>query len=167
MQADRDLEVTDLLERTARQMDLSALQGETGQVHGLGDIGGADRTEQFALFTGLAHDLHRGAGHFLGACLGLGQCHRLDFLQLGTSYFKRSLVLLVGNRRLALRDQKVAAVTGTHLHQVAQVAEIAHLLKQNDFHCCFLLNSYFCAGLLSCNQFMQASINRDARRCKA
>ena len=37
-------------------------------------------------------------------------------------------------RRLALRQQEVAAVAGLHLDAVADVAEVGDLLQQNDFH---------------------------------
>ena len=58
----------------------------------------------------------------------------LVLFEFGATCLERRLVLLVGNHGLAVRDQVVAAEAGAHLHLFTKIAEVAHLLKQNDFH---------------------------------
>ena len=53
MQTDRDFEIAKLLERAVRKMQFSTFDGKTGLRHGLGNIGGADRTKQLAFIASL------------------------------------------------------------------------------------------------------------------
>src|SRR5262249_13208181 len=101
---------------------------------GLGDIRRPDGAEQLAFGSGLRRNdqleiLERGCTLLRGGKVLPG-----SLLELGAAGLEALDVVRRGPRRLALRQQKVAAEAGLHFHAVADVAKVGDLLKKNDFH---------------------------------
>ena len=124
-----DAVLTRLAQSACGQADLGLVQRATRRRHGRGDIAGADRPEQLALFSRVGLDSDRferrqvlraglsGAEHFGRRALEL----RASRLELGH----------VGRRcrhRLALGNQVVATVAGFHRNPVAQASKITDIL---------------------------------------
>ena len=116
--------------RTSLRDELMALRRA-----GLGDVAGADRAEQLAFGAGLGGDrqpkscsasarvLRAAPGRSFAACSS--SARRAS---------KRCDVRRRRQRRLALRQQEIAAVAALHLDAIADVAEVGDFLQQNDFH---------------------------------
>ena len=62
-----------------------------------------------------------------------------------------------GNLGVSLGNQVVVCVTGLHVHDVVGVAQLIHILNQNDFHC---LSSSL---IISCNRLRRAGWRDDGR----
>ncbi len=129
MQGQRHFVRTDGFQRAFRQMNLGFCQRLTGLGHGLGYVHRTHRTEQLAFFAGPAHHGHRGVGNGLGAGLGFRQLGLGGGFQFLAALLELGLVLGIGGGRYALGDQVVTRITGPHLDQIAQVAQVLHLFQ--------------------------------------
>src|SRR5688500_13479047 len=121
-------------DRTVRQAHLRTLDLMTGLLHAVGDIGRTDRAEELALAAGLRRERELEAFELLRARLSAFELGACGLFELGAASFEFRNVFFRGERRLAFRQEEVAAVTGLHLHSIADVAEVGNLLQQNDFH---------------------------------
>ena len=100
----------------------------------LGDVAGADRAEELALGAGLGVDRELEFLQRRRALLGAGQVLVRHALKLGTTRLEAGDVVGGGERGLATGQQEVAAVAGTYLDAIADVAEVGNLLQENDIH---------------------------------
>ena len=105
-----------------------------GLLGAFGDVGGTDRAEQLAFAARLRRQRQLEAFELAGARLRGIELLARGLLDFGATRFELRDVVRGGQRRLALRQQEVAAVAGLHLDAIADVAEVRDLLQQNDFH---------------------------------
>src|SRR5690606_1947023 len=99
-----------------------------------GDVAGGDRAVQFAFGGGVGADRDRhvsqlGLARFGVVQRGLG----LGFV-LGATRFELGQVGGGRRRGLALRDQEVAAVARLDVDLVAELAEVLHVLQEDQLH---------------------------------
>jgi hypothetical protein len=74
------------------------------------------------------------AGQLLALRLRGGQLGGGLLFQFDALGFELGLVGLGGTAGLAVGDQEVARVAVTHLHDLAQVAQVHDFLEQDDLH---------------------------------
>src|SRR5215469_13846217 len=123
-------------QRSVRQAHFAALDIEAGTRQVLGDVAGTDRAEQLPFRTRLGVNGELEILHRSRPLLGRGQVLARLVLELGAPRLEARDVLRRGERRLALRQEEIAAETRAHLDAIADVAEVGDLLQQNDFHRC-------------------------------
>src|SRR5438128_2741733 len=102
----------------------------------LNDVVVGDRAEEAPIRTRLLRNLDRQAVELGAALLRLGERLRLRLLELGALRLES---LEVGFSRalcLAVRDEEVAREAVLHLDDVAELAEVRHLLHKDDLHQC-------------------------------
>ena len=104
----------------------------------LGQIGGGNRTEEFALL-GLHGQRQRQVGDGLGERLSVGEDLGVLVSALAEILGEDLLGGCRGSLGVTLRDQVVVRVTGFYVHDVVGVTQIFHIFDQNNFHCLFLL----------------------------
>src|SRR5690606_26030324 len=121
-------------QRAVRQPQLAAGDFVAGGGGGLGNVGGADRAEQLALVASLGADRELEALELRLAGLGALQRIARDLLKLGAALLELLHVVRGGQRRLALGQQEIAGIAGTHLDAIAQVAEVGHFFQKKDVH---------------------------------
>ena len=139
MYLDSDLILTEVAQGTFRETHLGLVHLTAGGGDRVGNIAGTHGSEQLALFTGIGGDRDQpervdlfGAGFGLRERLGRGG------LQLGAARLELGNAALSGGYRLALGAQVIAAESGLHVHLVSQLAQVADIFQQNDFHLTFL-----------------------------
>src|SRR6186713_1200208 len=121
-------------QRAGRQAHFGARQLVSLRRAGLGDVRRADGAEQLAFGTGLRRDLELEVLERSGAALRVLELVTRDLLELGAACLELLHVFRRRQRRLAFRQQEVAAVAGLHLDAVADVSKVCHLGEQNDVH---------------------------------
>src|SRR5690606_27048508 len=135
VELDVHLELAQFPQHAGRQFDLALAHLDAGGADGIGDVAGADGAEQLAFITGVAGEGHGGEGRQLGSAgLGLGLALGGGLFQLRATLLESRDVVGGGEDRLALGNQIVAAITGTHGHLGADATQLAYFFQQNDFH---------------------------------
>src|SRR5262245_38559228 len=121
-------------DRAGWQAYFGALDLVAGFLAGLGDVGGADRSEELAFAAGLRRDaelesFERGRARPGGREVGGGLR-----LELGAPALELGDVLRRREGRLASRQQEVAPESRLDFHAIADVTDVGDLLQQDDFH---------------------------------
>src|SRR5690606_30429291 len=100
----------------------------------LSDITGTDRTEQLAFIARLGSQANRGAIQLLATGLSSSQLLCSLSVQLGTTGFNGGQIVLGRRQCFTLRDQEVTAITGAHINNGTQIAQVFDFLEQNNLH---------------------------------
>ena len=100
----------------------------------LGDVARADRTVELAGFTGLADDHDGLAVEARGDAGGRFAALGIALFDRGALVFEPLAVGFGGAQRLLLRQEEVAGEAVLDGDFVADVADPADALEQNDFH---------------------------------
>ena len=100
--------------------------------------GVGDGAEQTAVDAALAGDRNFSAVELAGEFFGGSDASSLSLFEFSAASFEFGDSLLRGALGVTLGDQEVAAVAVLDLDDVAQIAEMRDLFKQNDLHFSFL-----------------------------
>ena len=136
MQAGRSFVVADGLDGLHADdlaVELDALGGER-----LGQVGGRDGTEEFALL-GLDGQRERETLDRAGQRLRIGQNLGILMGALAQVLGQHLLGRSRGGLGEALGNQVVVRITGFHVDDVVGVTQVLHIFDQNDFHVLVLL----------------------------
>src|SRR5262249_34912634 len=119
---------------SVRETNFAALDRDARLRSRLCDVSRSDRAEKLALGTRLGRDDELKFPESPGALLCGSEVLPSRLFQLNAPCLKSRHIIRRRERRLALREQVVAAEAGPHFHTVADVAEIGDFLQKNDFH---------------------------------
>ena len=126
------------LDGAERRANLRLLDLEAELVHRFSDVGVGDGAEQAAVDAALAGDRNFSAVELAGEFFGGSDASSLSLFEFSAASFELGDSLLRGALGVTLGDQEVAAVAVLDLDDVAQIAEMRDLFKQNDLHFSFL-----------------------------
>lgn len=122
-------------EYAGAETDLALVNSNACCGERISDVPGADRAEQLALVAGLGGNLDAGElSELLAPGLSISELLGNLGLELGAALIELLDVFLGGHDRLPLRDEVVAGKTALDLDFVAKTAQVADLVKKNNFH---------------------------------
>src|SRR5690606_35057675 len=134
VQVDHDVVLAGAADGALTHDHFGLLDRVAGLGQRLGDVAGRDRTVELAFRGGIRTDRHRHVGELGLAGLGV-VVHGLGLgFVLGAARLELGQVGLGRRRGLALRDQEVAAVTRLDVDLVAELAEVLHVLQEDQLH---------------------------------
>ena len=134
MQLQRDVVFASLTKRAFRHANFALGDFDTGLCHGFGQIARTDGTEQLAFVTRLGDQRQLDFGELSGACFGLSLALGSLGFELGALRFERFDVVFGCRYGQAVGNQVITAVTGLDGDLVTQIAQLADVIEQNDFH---------------------------------
>src|SRR5580765_1927185 len=140
VQLDRDRRLAERLQRLG-QVDLAAIDVEPLHRQRLRDVGGDDRTIELFGIADAAGNRQLGLRDPLRQRLGRLPVFGLARVGELALAFDQLLVPVGDEQGQLARQQKVARVAGRHLHHLATLAEVVHVLTKNDFHDCLYCQS--------------------------